>query len=43
MSGHHGKIAEWRQKMSEKITKDRRPDLWEAYVERNGAKDRRRD
>nr|WP_321511526.1 tRNA (guanosine(37)-N1)-methyltransferase TrmD [uncultured Celeribacter sp.] len=31
MSGHHGKIAEWRQKMAEKITRDRRPDMWEAY------------
>lgn len=31
MSGHHGKIAEWRQKMSEKITKDRRPDMWARY------------
>lgn len=31
MSGHHGKIAEWRQKMSEDITKDRRPDLWNAF------------
>ncbi|MCA0044471.1 tRNA (guanosine(37)-N1)-methyltransferase TrmD [Celeribacter litoreus] len=35
MSGHHGKIAEWRQKMSEKITKDRRPDMWEAYQAKN--------
>lgn len=31
MSGHHGKIAQWRQDMSEEITKARRPDLWEAY------------
>ncbi|SFJ37960.1 tRNA (guanosine(37)-N1)-methyltransferase TrmD [Celeribacter neptunius] len=31
MSGHHGKIAEWRQKMAEKITRDRRPDMWERY------------
>ncbi|WP_202906473.1 tRNA (guanosine(37)-N1)-methyltransferase TrmD [Celeribacter ethanolicus] len=31
MSGHHGKIAEWRQKMAEKITRDRRPDMWAAY------------
>ena len=30
-SGHHGKVAEWRQAQSEKITKARRPDLWEAY------------
>ena len=25
MSGHHGKIAEWRHKIAEKITRDRRP------------------
>lgn len=34
MSGHHGKIAEWRQGMSEEITKTRRPDLWAAYKDR---------
>lgn len=34
MSGHHGKIAEWRQEMSEKITQERRPDLWAAYQAR---------
>lgn len=34
MSGHHGKIAQWRQEMSEKITQSRRPDLWEAYQNR---------
>ncbi|MDJ0857578.1 MAG: tRNA (guanosine(37)-N1)-methyltransferase TrmD [Dinoroseobacter sp.] len=31
MSGHHGRIAEWRQEMSEALTKDRRPDLWKAF------------
>jgi len=30
-SGHHGKIAEWRRKQAEDITRNRRPDLWEAY------------
>jgi len=34
MSGHHGKIAEWRQDMSEKITQERRPDLWATYQAR---------
>lgn len=29
MSGHHGKIAEWRQAMSLDITRQRRPDLLE--------------
>ena len=27
-SGDHGKVAKWRKEMSEKITQDRRPDLW---------------
>ncbi|WP_370931406.1 tRNA (guanosine(37)-N1)-methyltransferase TrmD [Bartonella sp. DGB1] len=31
LSGDHKKIAEWRQQMSFKITKERRPDLWEKY------------
>lgn len=34
MSGHHAKIAEWRQQMSEKLTQDRRPDLWQAFLRR---------
>ncbi|MCE8513519.1 tRNA (guanosine(37)-N1)-methyltransferase TrmD [Ruegeria pomeroyi] len=31
MSGHHGKVAEWRRAQSEKITQSRRPDLWRRY------------
>lgn len=31
MSGNHGKIAEWRQDMSKKLTQERRPDLWAAH------------
>ncbi|PWE32225.1 tRNA (guanosine(37)-N1)-methyltransferase TrmD [Maritimibacter sp. 55A14] len=27
-SGDHGKVAEWRREMSEKLTRERRPDLW---------------
>lgn len=34
MSGHHGRVATWRQEMSEEITKARRPDLWDAYLHR---------
>ena len=30
LSGNHAKIAEWRKQMSLEITKERRPDLWEA-------------
>ncbi len=32
MSGHHGKVAEWRQQKAEEITQDRRPDLWLNYL-----------
>lgn len=31
MSGHHAKIAKWRQEQSEAITQERRPDLWDKY------------
>lgn len=34
ISGHHGKIAEWRQAQSEALTQDRRPDLWAAHLAR---------
>jgi tRNA (guanine37-N1)-methyltransferase len=33
-SGHHGKIAEWRQAEAEKETQTRRPDMWQKYVAR---------
>ncbi|MBW0157996.1 tRNA (guanosine(37)-N1)-methyltransferase TrmD [Sedimentimonas flavescens] len=31
-SGHHGEIEKWRRAESEKITRERRPDLWEAHL-----------
>ncbi|MFB2533117.1 tRNA (guanosine(37)-N1)-methyltransferase TrmD [Paracoccus sp. p3-h83] len=31
LSGHHAKIADWRRDMAERLTKERRPDLWRAY------------
>ena len=31
LSGNHAKITAWRREMSEKITQDRRPDLWSAH------------
>ena len=34
LSGHHEKIAAWRREMAEKITAERRPDLWESYRRR---------
>ncbi len=32
LSGHHEKIAQWRFKESETITRERRPDLWDKYT-----------
>ena len=31
-SGHHEKIKAWKLEMSENLTRQRRPDLWEKYV-----------
>mgnify|MGYP002621408707 FL=1 len=36
LSGHHAKIATWRREMAERLTKERRPDLWRAYCETRG-------
>ena len=33
LSGHHAHIADWRKAMAERLTKERRPDLWRAYCE----------
>ncbi|MEM7268775.1 MAG: tRNA (guanosine(37)-N1)-methyltransferase TrmD [Pseudomonadota bacterium] len=33
LSGHHARIAEWRRDQSERLTKERRPDLWRAHGE----------
>ena len=35
MSGNHGAIATWRQAQSEALTKARRPDLWDAWKDRD--------
>ena len=32
LSGHHAKIAEWRLSQAERLTKERRPDLWRAHT-----------
>jgi tRNA (guanine37-N1)-methyltransferase len=32
LSGHHGRIAAWRRSQAERLTRERRPDLWRAYV-----------
>lgn len=38
LSGHHEKIAAWRREMAEKITAERRPDLWDGYAKRKRGK-----
>lgn len=38
-SGHHAEIAKWRQSEAEKITQERRPDLWAAYQGRRSDTD----
>lgn len=36
LSGDHGAVAAWRLEQAEKITRERRPDLWARYVARTG-------
>jgi tRNA (guanine37-N1)-methyltransferase len=38
-SGDHGKVASWRKAESERLTRERRPDLWAAYRAGLGKKD----
>jgi tRNA (guanine37-N1)-methyltransferase len=33
-SGDHAKVAAWRRAEAERLTRERRPDLWEAYQNR---------
>lgn len=40
LSGHHGRIADWRREAAERLTKDRRPDLWRAHLDGDGDGDR---
>ena len=34
LSGHHARIAEWRTSEAERLTKERRPDLWAVHKDR---------
>ncbi|MDP5307644.1 tRNA (guanosine(37)-N1)-methyltransferase TrmD [Paracoccus spongiarum] len=42
LSGHHAAIAAWRAREAERLTKERRPDLWRAFAQTqmDPAKDR---
>ena len=37
-SGDHAKVAQWRRAEAERLTRERRPDLWAAYQARQAAK-----
>ena len=32
--GDHAKVEAWRRAQAEKLTRERRPDLWQAYQNR---------
>jgi tRNA (guanine37-N1)-methyltransferase len=38
LSGHHAEVAKWRQAQRESTTRERRPDLWAAYLANQQAK-----
>ncbi|MEM7668320.1 MAG: tRNA (guanosine(37)-N1)-methyltransferase TrmD [Pseudomonadota bacterium] len=40
LSGHHAKIADWRLSQAERLTEERRPDLWRAYKAPDGGTER---
>ena len=36
LSGNHGAIAKWRRAEAERLTAERRPDLWAAHLANKG-------
>jgi tRNA (guanine37-N1)-methyltransferase len=38
LSGHHKQVADWRRRQREDATRERRPDLWSAYLANQQAK-----
>jgi tRNA (guanine37-N1)-methyltransferase len=36
ISGHHEKVKAWRQAEAERLTRERRPDLWQIWEKRQG-------
>ena len=36
LGGDHGKVAEFRRRCAEALTRERRPDLWEKFLNRSG-------
>jgi tRNA (guanine37-N1)-methyltransferase len=41
LSGHHDRVRQWRQEQRERVTRERRPDLWERHLAAERAKGRR--
>ena len=39
LSGHHARITQWRREQAERLTQQRRPDLWAAYQAQKGRQD----
>lgn len=38
LSGDHGRVAAWRRAEAERLTRERRPDLWAAHLAKSGGK-----
>ena len=38
LSGHHERIENWRRQEAERVTRERRPDLWTRYVAKRQAR-----
>jgi len=38
LSGHHKKVADWRTRLRQETTRERRPDLWAAHLAKQQAK-----
>lgn len=43
LSGHHDNIRSWRQAEAERITRERRPDLWERTQKSRGGKEAKKE
>jgi tRNA (guanine37-N1)-methyltransferase len=43
VSGDHRRVREWRRAEAERLTRERRPDLWKRYLARHRAGDRDRE
>lgn len=43
VSGNHAQIRQWRRAQSERLTRERRPDLWRRYLAAHGAGEARRE